>query len=420
MELVRGANTTVDGHTLRVAVTGAAPGSVDLKVFQLDGNNKVRSDADFIFFNQPNSPEGAVRLSDGGVVEIDSAGVPADIMMLSVAVALDGNVSGALADVPQLGAMVDQAGGDQAGGERIAAPALGLTTERAAVLVEIYRRGEAWKIRNVSAGWDGGLADLVTTFGVSVDEEPAEASTDGIRSVPDEAKLSMVKREKLDLRKREVAKVLLTKGGNGIRARVILVIDKTGSMSKQYRSKVVHRVVERMVPVAIQLDDDGKLEPYLYAVGFHKLPEISVHDAESWSEEYLHLRGSHGGFDYDAIGASNREIPIMTEIVSGLRSGTAPTLVLFFTDGGFTERREITALMRDASALPAFWQFVGIGKAKYGVLEKLDDMDGRVVDNAGFFALDDIDSVSDSELYSRLLSEFPDWHKSAVAAGITR
>lgn len=76
--------------------------------------------------------------------------------------------------------------------------------------------------------------------------------------------------------------------------------------------------------------------------------------------------------------------------------------------------------MRDASALPAFWQFVGIGKAKYGVLEKLDDMDGRVVDNAGFFALDDIDSVSDSELYSRLLSEFPDWHKSAVAAGITR
>ena len=414
MELVRGANTTVDGHALRVAVTGAIPGSVDLMVFQLGGNNKVRSDADFIFFNQPSSPEGAVRLSAGGVVEIDSAAVPADIVMLSVAVALDGDVAGALADVPQLGATIDQTG------DRIAAPALGLTTERAAVLVEIYRRGEAWKIRNVSAGWDGGLADLVTTFGVSVDEESAEASTDGIRSVPDEAKLSMVKREKLDLRKREVAKVLLTKGGNGIRARVILVIDKTGSMSKQYKSKVVHRVVERMVPVAIQLDDDGKLEPYLYAVGFHKLPEISVHDAESWSDEYLHLRGSHGGFDYDAIGASNREIPIMTEIVSGLRAGTAPTLVLFFTDGGFTERREISALMRDASSLPAFWQFVGIGKAKYGVLEKLDDMEGRVVGNAGFFALDDIDSVSDSELYSRLLSEFPDWHKSAVAAGITR
>ncbi|MCJ0901967.1 VWA domain-containing protein [Rhodococcus sp. ARC_M6] len=415
MELVRGANTVVEGNSLRVAVTGATPGSVDLMVFQLGAGNKVRSDADFIFFNQPVSPEGAVRIGDGGVVDINVASVPADITMLSVAVSLDQNVAGALAAVANLGASIQTVGGTP-----ISAPALGLTTERAAVLIEIYRRGDSWKIRNVSAGWDGGLADLVTAFGVSVDEEPAPVAADGIRTVPDEAKLSMVKREKLDLRKREVAKVLLTKGGNGIRARVILVIDKTGSMNKQYKTKVVHRVVERMIPVAIQLDDDGKLEPYLYAVGFHKLPEISVHEAESWSETYLHLRGKHGGFNYDAIGAVNREIPIMTEIVSGLNPGATPTLVLFFTDGGFSERREIAKLMRAASALPAFWQFVGIGKANYGVLEKLDDMDGRIVDNAGFFALDDIDTVSDAELYSRLLSEFPDWYKAAVAAGVTR
>lgn len=314
---------------------------------------------------------------------------------------------------------------EQVGSTAIVAQALGLTSERAAVLVEIYHRGAGWKLRNVSAGWDSGLADLVTAFGVSVDEEPqarpagSAETTDGIRTVPDEAKLSMVKREKLDLRKREVAKVLLTKGGNGIRARVVLVIDKTGSMAKQYRTRVVHRVVERMIPVAIQLDDDGKLEPYLYAVSFVKLPEISVHDAEEWSDTYLHLRGSHGGFNYDKIGAANREVPIMTEILSGLTRGSAPTLVLFFTDGGFSERKEITKLMREASGLPAFWQFVGIGKANYGVLEKLDDLDGRVVDNAGFFALDDIDTVDDAQLYTRLLSEFPDWHKAAVAAGIT-
>ncbi|MDI9918972.1 VWA domain-containing protein [Rhodococcus sp. IEGM 1379] len=414
MKLLRGANTVVEGNSLRVAVTGAAPGTVDLMIFQLGAGDKVRSDADFIFFNQPISVEGAVRIDNDGVVDIDVARVPADIAMLSIAVALDENVAGTLSAVANLGASIQSVGGTP-----ISAPSLGLTTERAAVLIEIYRRGDTWKIRNVSAGWDGGLADLVTTFGVSVDEEPAPVAADGIRTVPDEAKLSMVKREKLDLRKREVAKVLLTKGGNGIRARVILVIDKTGSMNKQYKTKVVHRVVERMIPVAIQVDDDGKLEPYLYAVGFHKLPEIAVHEAESWSETYLHLRGKHGGFNYDAIGAVNREIPIMTEIISRLTPGATPTLVLFFTDGGFSERREITKLMRAASALPAFWQFVGIGKANYGVLEKLDDLDGRIVDNAGFFALDDIDTVSDAELYSRLLSEFPDWYKAAVAAGVT-
>lgn len=419
MELARGANTVVDGTSLKVAVNGSAPGTVDLMVFQLDERNKVRNDADFVFFNQPVSPEGAVRLESGGVIEIDIARLPADIHQLSVAVALDAAANGTLSAVGGLGVVVEQAGSTA-----IVAQALGLTSERAAVLVEIYRRGTDWKVRNVSAGWDSGLADLVTAFGVSVDEEPqsrpdSAESADGIRTVPDEAKLSMVKREKLDLRKREVAKVLLTKGGNGIRARVVLVIDKTGSMAKQYRTRVVHRVVERMVPVAIQLDDDGKLEPYLYAVSFVKLPEISVHDAEEWSDTYLHLRGSHGGFNYDKIGAANREVPIMTGILSGLTRGSAPTLVLFFTDGGFSERKEITKLMREASGLPAFWQFVGIGKANYGVLEKLDDLDGRVVDNAGFFALDDIDTVDDAQLYTRLLSEFPDWHKAAVAAGIT-
>jgi hypothetical protein len=45
-------------------------------------------------------------------------------------------------------------------------------------------------------------------------------------------------------------------------------------------------------------------------------------------------------------------------------------------------------------------------------------MEGRFIDNAGFFALDDIDKVSDAELYERILSEFPDWIRAARAAKI--
>ena len=45
-------------------------------------------------------------------------------------------------------------------------------------------------------------------------------------------------------------------------------------------------------------------------------------------------------------------------------------------------------------------------------------MDGRVVDNVGFFALDDVDRVDDGELYRRLLGEFPDWLRAARAARI--
>ena len=221
-------------------------------VFQLADTGKVRTNADFIFFNQPTSSEGAVRLTAADQLSIDLTQVPAQVDKLAVAVSLDDSVTGSLAAIAGLGVSVTGAA------DRHSAPATGLTTERAAVLVESYRRSGAWKVRNVSAGWTEGLSALATAHGVPVDDEPAApgppssivappaatppppvqpaptpvpsaaatpaptdpASTDPVpvRSVPGEATLSLVKRQKLDLRKREVGKVLLTKGAQHERA----------------------------------------------------------------------------------------------------------------------------------------------------------------------------------------------------------
>ena len=46
-------------------------------------------------------------------------------------------------------------------------------------------------------------------------------------------------------------------------------------------------------------------------------------------------------------------------------------------------------------------------------------MPGRVVDNANFFSLDDVDKISDEELYNKLLNEFPMWLKEAIEKGIS-
>lgn len=462
MRLSRGATTPLAGDDLSIAVSGAQTGTVDLMAFQLTDAGRVRGDHDLVFFNQPASVEGALRLVAGDRLTLSLAGVPQDVATIAVAVALDEATTGSLAAIQGLGVSV------QAGSETLECPVEGLTTERAVVLLEVYRRQGAWKLRNVSAGWDGGLADLVREHGVSVDDEAPDAPTsapqagasiapvpsapsttpapasvtpsvatpltspppapptpadpatpDGVRSVPGEQRLSFEKRQRLDLRKREVAKVLLTKGAPTARARVVMVIDKTGSMRRQYSTRVVHRVVERMIPVAIQLDDDGSLEAYLYGSSFARLPDVTVEQADEWSDTFLHLDGTHGGISYRRIGGYNDEIPIMSEVLSTLRQrDPMPTLVLFFTDGGFSQRGPITELVRQASGLPAFWQFVGIGRANYGLLTALDELEGRVVDNVGFFELDDIDAVADSELYARLLGEFPDWLRAARAAGI--
>jgi stress response protein SCP2 len=408
VDLARGANTGIADGSLHIGVEGARQGTVDLLVLQLTEQRRVRTDNDLVFFNQPTSPEGAVRVS-GSTVDIDLARVPADVGTLAVAVSLDDSVPGSLATIPSLGVTTSTG---------VRAKAEGFTSERAALLVEIYRRAGAWKIRNVSQGWAAGLAAVLREHGIDVADETPSAGQP--RTVPGEEKLSLEKKQKLELRKKEVAKVLLTKQAGDVRARVVLVMDKTGSMYKQYRQKVVHRVIERMVPVAVQLDDDGSLEAYFYAKQFFRLPDLRVADLETWPEQYIHLSGKHSGFDYDKIGAVNDEIPIINAVLATATDPTVPTLVLFFTDGGFSKRREITELMVQAASRPVFWQFVGIGRANYGLLEKLDDMPGRVVDNAGFFALDDIDRVSDAELYQRLLHEFPDWLRAAKAAGILR
>ena len=43
-----------------------------------------------------------------------------------------------------------------------------------------------------------------------------------------------------------------------------------------------------------------------------------------------------------------------------------------------------------------------------------------MVDNCGFFAIDDLRDLTEAQLYDRLLQEFPDWLKAARGKGIIR
>ncbi|WP_181720641.1 vWA domain-containing protein [Nocardia gipuzkoensis] len=428
--LIKGQNGALDMARVLVSVRTEAP--VDVSALLVTEAGRVRSDADFVFFNQPSAPGVTLDQGTPAALSVSLSDLPADIAQLRAVLTLDDPEQTFGRFAPPVATVADAAG-NVLYEYRVE----GLGSESVVIALELYRRQGVWKVRAVGQGYAGGFAALVTDHGVSVDDEPVRGEapsahpaapdpqamvipTADVFTVPGEAKLSFDKRAKLDLRKRAVAKVLIDKDAFGIRARVVLVIDKTGSMKRQYHDKVVHRVVQRMIPVATQLDDDGTLEAYLYALSFAKLPDITVEHGDEWARTFLHLTGTHAGIDYDRLGGRNDELPIMRDVIDSLRPGGRPTLVLFFTDGGFAKKREIAALMREASQLPAFWQFVGLGRANYGLLRTLDELSDRAVDNAGFFALDDIDQVDDGQLYARLLGEFPDWLRAARTAGILR
>ncbi|MEU6193578.1 TerD family protein [Streptomyces sp. NPDC047061] len=156
----------------RVAVDVAAPVRLDVSGLLLTGDGKVRSDDDFIFYNQPNGP-GVTYRSGGGTspdaIIVDTAAVPPGIEKIVVTASPD--AAGQTFQGIEPTATIRNAD-DGSVLATFTPPQLG--PETALVVVEIYLRGGAWKARAVGQGYANGLAGIATDFGVSV-EEPAPA-----------------------------------------------------------------------------------------------------------------------------------------------------------------------------------------------------------------------------------------------------
>ncbi|MEU4311912.1 AIM24 family protein [Nocardia sp. NPDC024068] len=164
--LAPGENRPAPGDRLTVTVTCSAP--VDVSALLLAANGKVRSDGDFVFFNQPVGPGVTYRHGRGAgdAVDVQTPAVPAGIDKVVVTASLDGSGPPVFGSVGSLTATVTGPQGT------LTFPISGLSTETALVCVEIYRRAGAWKVRAVGQGYDNGLAGIATDFGVNVDDEP--------------------------------------------------------------------------------------------------------------------------------------------------------------------------------------------------------------------------------------------------------
>ncbi|KES04243.1 Tellurium resistance [Streptomyces toyocaensis] len=184
----KGSNTPVPATALRVDVgwrSGPGVPDADASALLLAGG-KVRSDSDFVFYNQPAHSSGAVRHEGkrdaGGRVTdtllVDLTRVEPGIETVMLAASCDG---GAFGQVPDLHIEVK----DAANGTVAARfDSTGATTETAFVLGEFYRRQGAWKFRAVGQGYSSGLEGLATDYGITVDEPQHAAPAAPAAAVP--------------------------------------------------------------------------------------------------------------------------------------------------------------------------------------------------------------------------------------------
>ncbi|WP_393057784.1 TerD family protein [Streptomyces sp. LN549] len=184
--MVKGSNVPLDAMAVR-AVLRWTPGTgvpdVDASALLLGSGGRVRSDEDFVFYNQPRHPSGLVRrlpkrsLPEGltDTIEADLNALDPSVDQVVIAASSDGAVFGHVRDLRIL--LYDAAA---AGGEPLAffdvRPETG--EESAIICGELYRRGDGWKFRAVGQGYPTGLIGLATAFGISVDESEAAAEPD--------------------------------------------------------------------------------------------------------------------------------------------------------------------------------------------------------------------------------------------------
>src|SRR4051794_828521 len=156
-DLPTGANVALPSAALGVALDGP----FDLSALVLSASGAVVGDADMVFFNQPDAP--GVRLRGPRLtVRPDALRRGAERV---VVVASPENLNTAVRTLPPV---VLPAAGDRPFARFRPPP---MPTETVALLVEVYRRAGAWRVRAVGQGYADGLAGLARDFGVDVAED---------------------------------------------------------------------------------------------------------------------------------------------------------------------------------------------------------------------------------------------------------
>lgn len=421
LSLIRGQKIKLDDllqgqSSFYIHIQYQANFALDIASFGLDPAYKLSDERYMTFYNQPKTPCQAVQLTDNQAhssrFSIDLTKLPPTIQHLVMTIAIDGQA--VMSQTQQI--LVQVLNLQQQVIAEFRLDGHMFDQERAAMLIEIYRKDNIWRLAANGQGFSAGLAALIQHFGGEVAEEAApQVTVPPLTSIDLKKKFSLEKAEKtgnasiIDLTKKSLVQ-LEKKNLLGITARVALVLDASGSMDGQYRRGDVQKVVNRLMPLAIHFDNDGSFECWAFAAKTTQLDEVTLSNVNDF------INTTQRGWKNWQVGARfNQEIPAIEAVINYYQKFTdkIPTFVLFVSDGGVGSRREMQKILTQAAKLPIFWQFVGIGGRDYGALEKLDDLKGRVVDNCNFFSLDRIDSVSDDRLYELLLEEFPDWLKAA-------
>lgn len=412
--LTPGANAALPARSPLLTVIQPAGAGADISAFVLYAGGKVRGDDDMCFFNQPSVAGGAVTTDRQSDTETDFVllldQLPDDVEKIAITATLDAKSFDGLGDLQ----ITCKNGPD------MTIPTAG-RSEKALILAEVYRRNGDWKIRNVSQGFNGGLAALATHFGIEVADEGPAAEAAPQKGTVDLAK-RIVKLEKdapaLVSLVKSVGVNLEKRGSPVPMAKVCLCLDISGSMSKLFRTGKIDTLVERALALGLTFDDDGEIDVFLFGRNTHEYGSVNAANYKGFSARALKDHPLEGGTRYGKAMAAIRKF-YAPDFKDGL-----PVFVFFVTDGSTDDKPLTLKNLKESADEPIFWKYMGLVQEGFfaanrtSFLQELDDLPGRTVDNADFFNVADPSAPTPDEFYDEVLDEFPEWLTAARGAGI--
>ncbi|NCE65714.1 hypothetical protein D1159_14315, partial [Pseudoflavonifractor sp. 524-17] len=186
----------------------------------------------------------------------------------------------------------------------------------------------------------------------------------------------------------------------------VLCADASGSMFDLYRGGRIQRVVDKFFTFATTLSERCEMDLWAFAAKSRQLGAVTMDNVRDYTF------AESGGFERWMSMLNyqyNNEPEAMRDVMMIYGALRQPTVVLFLTDGRLSSDWEIEEILIKTSRFPIFWQFIGLHGEEYGILDRLEQIDGRYTDNAAFLKTDDIDDLTDSVLYDTLLYHVGAW-----------
>jgi hypothetical protein len=280
-----------------------------------------------------------------------------------------------------------------------------LAEDKAIVALEIRRDG-GWRLAATAAGFDGGLAALSSRYGAGGAPPKAAPAKPPLRRVLKEGAPALAPLAE------PVMAALGQEGLSDLTARVGLVLDLAGSMFPRYRDGLVQEIVNKVMPLAVQLSGDGRMDLWYYGATPRRRDPVTL-------AGYKQAVPSDWQGLMHCVGPGHDEPAVMREVMEEYGAAKSPALVIFTTDGAIERSDEIQALLGQATELPIFWRFLGLDRrADYGILGRLAAWPGGLPPHADLLVPDDFRALDGAAAYERLLGGFPQWLAAARERGL--